>query len=204
MRFLQNFWVGFHLNDLKCSCIASHLHFNNDSCILDLCVYYVEIVCVGRIELGWAHDVFTFACFMFMHTYHFVLYLIEFDLCWYFSSCPSLSLSLSLLVALWHLNVNLLRPGTLFILGHLFLILLFLTFSSMMRRLVRTSRRTFSDTTFIWNAKSFYRTFPILTFLLSSIVKVRSHFVASWSLVSPWSYMSFIPICTDLIILYLI
>ena len=116
----------------------------------------------------------------------------------------SLSLSLSLLVALWHLNVNLLRPGTLFILGHLFLILLFLTFSSMMRRLVRTSRRTFSDTTFIWNAKSFYRTFPILTFLLSSIVRVRSHFVASWSLVSPWSYMSFIPICTDLIILYLI
>ena len=38
MRFLQNFWVEFCLNDLICSCIASHLHFNNDSCILDVCL----------------------------------------------------------------------------------------------------------------------------------------------------------------------
>ena len=36
--FLQNFWDGFCLNDLKCSCIASNFHFNNVSCIIDVCL----------------------------------------------------------------------------------------------------------------------------------------------------------------------
>ena len=45
MKFLWNFWYGFCLNDLKCSCIASHLHFNNDSCILDVCLLYWNDVC---------------------------------------------------------------------------------------------------------------------------------------------------------------
>ena len=31
-----NFWVGFCLNDPICSCIASHLHFHNISCIIDV------------------------------------------------------------------------------------------------------------------------------------------------------------------------
>ena len=53
-------------------------------------------------------------------------------------------------------------------------------------------------------AKSFYQIFPILTFPLSSTVVVRSHCVASQSLVPPWSYMSFTLICTDLILQYLI
>ena len=53
-------------------------------------------------------------------------------------------------------------------------------------------------------AKSFYRIFPILTFPLSSTVMVRSHCVASQSLVLLWSYMSFTLICTDLILQYLI
>ena len=52
--------------------------------------------------------------------------------------------------------------------------------------------------------KSFYRIFPILTFPLSSTVRVRSHCVASQSLLPPWSYMSFTLICTDLILQYLI
>ena len=58
----------------------------------------------------------------------------------------------------------------------------------------------FSWEAFIWNAKSFYWTFPILTFPLSSTVGVGSHCMASRSLVSLWSYRSFTPICMDLII----
>ena len=50
---------------------------------------------------------------------------------------------------------------------------------------VRTFRRTSHNTTFIWNAKSFYRTFLILTFPLSSTVGVESHCVASQSPVLP-------------------
>ena len=81
----------------------------------------------------------------------------------------SLSLSLSRLVALWHLNVSLLHLGTLFISGHLLLILPPLTFGSVMRRPVRTSRRTFHDEAFIWNAKSFCQIFLTLTYLLCGV-----------------------------------
>ena len=48
MRFLQNFWVGCCLNDLKCSCIASHLDFNNVSCILDVCLLCFMILNTSR------------------------------------------------------------------------------------------------------------------------------------------------------------
>jgi len=57
---------------------------------------------------------------------------------------------------------------------------------------------------FIRNAKSFYRTFLILTFQLSSIVKVGSHCVASQSPILQWSYKSFTSTSTDSTILYLI
>ena len=78
----------------------------------------------------------------------------------------SLSLFLSL-VALWHLNANLLHPGTLFVLGHLLLLLppltsLHLTSSSMMIKTVRTFWRTSNDEAFIRNAKSFYRIFTVI------------------------------------------
>ena len=145
----------------------------------------------------------------FKHTY---LYLSIF---WYWFVlvlfCVSLFLSLSLsfsLVTLWHLNENPLRLGTLFVSGNLFLlpplILLHLTSGSVMIKHVRTFRRTSHDATFIQNAKSFYQTFPILTFPLSSTIEVESHYVASWSPVLPWSYRSFTPTCTDSTILYLI
>ena len=145
----------------------------------------------------------SYAHAFFMHTYPF------FSL-WFILICVGTflfippSLSLSRLIALWHLNVSLLHPKTFFISGHLLLILHPLTFGSMMRRLVRTSRRTFRDTTFIQNAKSSYQTFPILTFPLSSTVGVGSHFVASRSLLPLWSYKSFTLTWTDLIIMYLI
>ena len=98
----------------------------------------------------------------------------------------SLSLPLSLFlasVASWHPNANPFHPRTLFILGHLLpLTPLHLTFGSMMRRLIRTSRRTFLDEAFIRNAKSSYQNFPILTYPLSSTVGVGSHYVAPRSL----------------------
>ena len=142
-----------------------------------------------------------------MHTYQFCFYHFDIKLFGAFRFVPrSLFLFLSL-VALWHLNGNPLCPRTLFVLGHLhplpLLILLHLTFDSMMIKPVRTFQRNFHDAAFIQNTKSFYQTFPILTFPLSSIVGVRSHYVTSWSLVPPWSYRSFTLICTDLILQYL-
>ena len=152
--------------------------------------------CAGRFGFGWAHDVFKFAYHMFMHfscIRTFIYLYFDIDLCWCFFAC----LSLSWLVALWHLNENPLHPRTLFVLGHLPLILPPPMSNSMMRRPSRTSRRTFHDATFIQNAKSFYRIFPILNFPLSSTVEVRSHCVASRSLVPLWSYKSFTPTFTD-------
>ena len=121
----------------------------------------------------------------------------------------SLFLSLSLfltLVAAWHVNVNPFRLGTLFVLGHLLLLLhltpLHLTNSSVMKRPNRTSRRTFHDEAFIRSTKLFYQIFLTLTYPLSSTVGVGSHYAAPQSCFFPWSYRSSIPLCTDLITLY--
>ena len=134
--------------------------------------------------------------------------LIDINCVWYFSACFSLSFSFFWLVALWHLNVSPLLPGTLFVSRHLLLlpllILPHLISGFVMIKPVRTFWRTFPDAAFIRNAKSFYRIFSILTFPLSSTVGVGSHCVASRSFVLPWSYMSFTPTCTYLIILHLI
>ena len=118
----------------------------------------------------------------------------------------SLSLFLTLFAS-WHLNVSLLRLGTLFLPGHL-LFLLHLTLlpfmsGSVIRRPNRTSWRTFHNATFIWNAKLFCQNFLTLTYPLSSIVGVGSHLVASWSRALSWSYRNSTPIYTDLITLYL-
>ena len=142
----------------------------------------------------------------FMHTY---LYL---SLFWYWSMLVLfyvfLSLFLSFVSCSMALIGNLFRLRTFFVPRHLLLlpllILLHLTTGSVMIKPARTFRRTSHNAAFIRNAKSFYWTFLILTFPLSSTVGVGSHFVASWSLVPPWSYKSFTLICTDLIILYLI
>ena len=78
MSCSQKFWVGFCLNEFKSSCISSHLHFNNDSCILDVCLPLKLCVLVG---LDWAEPIMffllhvTFHAF-FMHTYlHFSIFL---------------------------------------------------------------------------------------------------------------------------------
>ena len=174
-----------------------------------MCDYYVEMICAGRFGLGWAHGTFIFACHMFMHfsyIHTFIYLYFDIDLCWCFSTCFFLS-SFLLLVALWHLIGNLFRLRTFFVPRHLLLlpllILLHLMIGSVMIKPARTFRRTSHDVAFIRNAKSFYRTFLILTFPLSSTVGVGSHCVASRSPVLPWSYMSFTLTCTDSTILYL-
>ena len=127
----------------------------------------------------------TYLC-IFMHMYlqvsiFIILYLVGAFL------IVSLSLPLFMfltLVASWYLNVNPFRPRTLFVPGHLLLLLLLLltplhlTFSSVMRRPNQTSWRTFHDKAFTWNAKSFCQTCLTLTYPLSSIVGVISHYVA--------------------------
>ena len=51
MKVLYNFWVGCYLNEFKTSCIASIVHYNNVSCILDVCLL-CTMLCGGRFGLG--------------------------------------------------------------------------------------------------------------------------------------------------------
>ena len=143
-----------------------------------------------------------------VHAFHayvpssfYICYIVLLVLFWLSLSLP-LSLFLAL-VASWLPNANLLRPRTLYVLGHLLpLILHPLPFGSMMKGPIRTSQKTFLDKAFIRNAKSSYRIFLMLTYPLSSTVGVGSG-VAPRSPVPPWSYRSFTPICMDLILQYL-
>ena len=166
-------------------------------------------LCVGRIGLGWAHDDFYIACHMFMDfpciRTLFSIYLLYLNC---FRTFLILSLSLSSICVsfcLWHLNVSLLHPRTLFVLGHpLHLILLLSLFASVMRMLERPSRRTFLNEAFILNAKSSWRTSSTLTYLMSFIFEVGSHCVTPRSHVHPCRSRSFTPTCMDLIFQYLI
>ena len=101
------------------------------------------------------------------------------------SLSPPLS-SVCVSLCLWHPNVSLLYPKTLFILGHpLCLILLLHLFRSVIRMPKRPSRRTFLNEAFIMNTKSSWHTSPTLTYPLSFIIRVRSHCVTSQSHVHP-------------------
>ena len=204
MKFWWNFWDGFCVNDPKCSCIASHLHYNYIF-MHYRCVLYMLNCCV-LLGLDWAKPMMLLmlhvTCSCIFHAY-VPSSLFWYWYCWCFSVYFFLSLFLSL-VALWHLNESLLCPRTLFILGHPLHLTPLLTFGSMMIKPIRTFWRTFLDEAFIRDAKSFYQNFLILTFPLSSIVEVGSHYVASQSLVPPWSYKSFTSTCMDSILQYLI
>ena len=137
---------------LKTSCIASHLLYNNVSCILR-CVFTLLHPCV-LVGFDWHEPMMflllhlTCSC-IFMHTYFTFSIFIYIELFWDFSE-------------------NFSRHGV------------------------------HSD------AKSSCRTSSTLTYPLSFTVGVRSHFVTSRSLVPPWSYRSFTPICTESILQYLI
>ena len=87
-------WVGFCCSNVICSCIAFSLHYNNGSCILDVCLIIVDCVLVG---LDWVctHDAFKF-CMSDVRA--FFMY-VSFPFYSLFLSCDcvlSLSLSLSL------------------------------------------------------------------------------------------------------------
>ena len=182
MKFLLNFWDGFCQNDVKCLCIASHLHYNHISCILDVCLFYCnDCVPIGldQAEPMMYLSLHVICSSIFMHTYlHFFIFLYTAVVVTFL--IVSLSLSFLHQFILWHLNLNLLHPRTLCILGHLlFLILPLLLYSSVMINPERTFQRTFPGKTFIRNATSFCRTFPTLTFPLSYIVRVGGHYVTS-------------------------
>ena len=126
-------------------------------------VYFVQ--CCVLVGLDWVEPMMnlslhvTCSCIL-MHMY-LQFYILLYQLFGTFmivSLSFFLSLPLTLIVS-WHLSVSLLCLGTLFILGHLLLLLLLtphlLTFGSMMRRQNRTSLRTFHDAAFIRIAKSF-------------------------------------------------
>ena len=144
------------------------------------------------VGLDWAEPMLflllhiTCSC-IFMHTYLTFSIFLYIDCIWCFSVCFSLPLSLLfMLVASWHLNINLLRPETFFVPEHpLLLTLLPHTPGSVIRRPKQTSWRTSLDEAFIRNAKSFCWTSPTLTYALSFIVGVRSHCVTSRSLFHP-------------------
>ena len=163
------FWDGFCIFDLKTSCIASHVHYNTASCILDLCLLcWKDCVLVG---LDWAEPMMFLllhitCSFIFMRTYFkFSVFLYIDCIGTFLIISLFLPLSFFRLVASWHLNENLFHPGTLFVPGHPpLLILLPHIFGSMMIKPDRNFRRTFLDEVFIQNAKSFCQTSPTLTY----------------------------------------
>ena len=117
---------------------------------LDVCLNVENCVLFG---LDWVEPMMPFllARHMFMHSscirtlFSFLSLVLYCDYVFL-----SLSLSLSLLDRLqWHLSANPFHLGTLFILGHLLLILLLFTFYSMMKRPIRTSWRTSPTVVFI-------------------------------------------------------
>ena len=131
---------------------------------------------------------------------------IYFDILWtvlglFWLSSLYLPIFVYISLHLWHLNINLLHLGTLFVPGHPLLLTLLLSLSgSVMRRPNRTSLRTFLDEAFILNAKSSCRTSPTLTYPLSSIVGDGGHCVTPQSLVHLCWSRSFTPTCMDSIL----
>ena len=178
--------------------------FNYVSCIIDVC-FNAGTLCCGRFGLGWAHDAF-FCCTshdhaLFMRTYLFISSLVHF-VDWCFS--VSLSLSLSQIVCARHPSIKLLRPRTFSIPRHLLLIPHFSMLGFMIRRSVRTFQRTSPNVAFIRNAMLSYQITLILLFWLSYVGRVGNLFVRYLWVIPSWSYKSFTPICTVLIIPYLV
>ena len=171
-----------------------------------MCEIYL---CVDRFGLGWAHDAICFACHMFMYfpciCTLFSIYLLYFNFLGLFWLSFFLSLSFCLRWScLWHLSINPLRPGTLFIPVPLRLLILALSiFGSMMMMPTRHSRRTFLDKVFIRNTKSYWQTSPTLTFPLSFTIRNGSHCVTFRLPVLLCLSRSFTPTCTRLIVQYL-
>ena len=141
----------------------------------------------------------TYLCMV--HTY--IPFLSHFfgTLCWW---CFFVWIPLSQIVCAWHPSVKLLRPRTLFVPGHLLLILIPFMSSSVMRSPIRTSQRTSPNVVFIQNATWFYQIFPILIYQLSFTSEDGNLYVRYPWVIPPWSYKSSTPICMVLIHLFLV
>ena len=138
---------------------------------------------------------------MFMHMFFPFFSILVFWLWLLFS----LSLSLSQIDCTWHpKHVNPLRLKILLVSSLLLLILSLLsTFDSMMRRLERTSWRTFRNVAFIRSAMLFRQAFPTLLSLSSFGLEARNLYLrVPWGIPS-YLYRSFTPIYMVSILLYL-
>ena len=179
----------------------------SSQCFMHLDVYLIigNYVLIG---LDWVstHDAIFFARHMLMHIscIRTLSFLSICNLSW-LCSIFLLSLSLSRINYTWNPNnTNLLRLEILFVvLGLPLLLFPLLTFNFVMRRPKRTSQRTSSDAAFIWNIKSFYRTFPTLLSPTSFRLGVGLLFVKVLYNVSSWLYRSFTPIYVASILLCL-
>ena len=148
------------------------------------------------------HFLLNATCSCISHAYVLLFNILDiFETAWDFSDCHSVSLRQ---LCLWHLSINPLQLGTLFVpvLLHLLILLLLLSSFVMIMHL-RHFQRTSPDEAFIRNAKSFCRTLPTLTFPLSLTVGDGSHYVMSWSHVLSCLSRSFTPTCTGQIVQYL-
>ena len=167
---------------------------------LDVCLFVENCVLLG---LNWVEPMMQFllACHMFMHIS--CIRTLSFLFIW-FGLWLGSYLSLSRIDSIWHLSAILLRSKILFVPNHLLLLIFpLLTFGSMMRRLIRTSRRTFLNVVFIRSTMWFYWTFSILLYSLSFTLRDGNLFVRyPWGVLL-WSYKSFTLICTVSIPLYL-
>ena len=135
-----------------------------------------------------------------MYTYFLFIIFDIIDAAWdFFDYFFFLSLSFCLRWScLWHLNVNPLQPGTLFIPMLLCLLILHLLMFGFV--MIRHFQRTSLDEAFIWNAKSFCRTLLTPTFPFSFTVGDGSHCVTSRSPVLLCLSRSFTLTCMRLIV----
>ena len=142
-------------------------------------------------------------CSCIFHAYIYFLFLSI--LCFCVVIVFSLSLYLSRIDCTMHpKRVNPLRLKILLVSSLLLLILSLLsTFDSMMRRLERTSWRTFRNVAFIRSAMLFRQAFPTLLSLSSFGLEARNLYLrVPWGIPS-YLYRSFTPIYMVSILLYL-
>ena len=176
-----------------------------------MCVYFVANLCAVRFGLGWAHDVFKFAYHKFMHFHAYIPLILYFHI--YFVLLVLFWLSLSLSPSLFLTLVCTMAPKC-------------KSTPSQNPLCSGASTSSFDPTpSHVWFRddkahKDFSENFSrqgihserqvILSDLfdtdLPTIIynRVWSHCVVPRSLVPPWSYLSFTPICTESTLLYLI
>ena len=150
----EDWWVFCKIFGLGVVFLMVYDHALHPICIFTMfhafkCVF----ICCMLIGLDWVEPMMQI--FFFLHvtcscTFHaYVLFFFFGYSVVMVLFCFSLFLSLSRIVCAWHPSTNLLHLGTLYVLRHLLLTLLFFTYGSVIRRPNRTSWRTSLDVVFI-------------------------------------------------------